>query len=86
MRGWSRPSCPVSPWDQPASEGPRLPARRNSRMSHSKVKANLFREIHTPQIAWALSDAERTQALGSSRKVGMAGDVGVVSFYGLGNF
>ena len=55
-------------------------------MSHSKMKENLFREIHTPQTAWALSDAERTQALGSSRKVGLAGDVGVVSFYGLGNF
>ena len=76
----------MSPWDQLAGEGPRPPVGRHSRMSHSKMKANLFREIHTPQTAWALSDAERTQALGSSRKVGMAGDVGVVRFYGLGNF
>ena len=34
-------------WDRLPSESPWPPAGRNSRASHSKVKVDLFREIHT---------------------------------------
>ena len=47
-RGWSQPRNQVSSWDELPSEGPWFPARRNSRTSHSKVRASLFREIHIP--------------------------------------
>ena len=39
----------VSPWDRPPREGPCLCARKNSRVSSSKVKAGVFRETHIPQ-------------------------------------
>ena len=46
-RGWSYPRSQVSPWDGPPSVGSWLHAGKNSRVSHSKVKEGLFREIHT---------------------------------------
>lgn len=49
MRGWSHPRSWVSPWDKEPSEGPWLHVGKNSRMSHGKGKAGLFREIHIPQ-------------------------------------
>ena len=54
----------MSPWDGPPSEGPWLHAGMNSRMSHSKVKAGLFREIHTPQPECELSQKARAAAPG----------------------
>ena len=50
MRGWSCPRSPVGPWDWPPAEGLRLSTGRNSRANHRKVKASLFREIHS---SWA---------------------------------
>ena len=46
-RGWSCPRSQVSPWDGPPSEGAWICTGKNSRVSSSKVKAGLFREIHT---------------------------------------
>ena len=40
-------TCP-SPWDRLQIEGPWLHAGKNSRMSPSRVKAGLLREIHAP--------------------------------------
>ena len=37
----------MSPRDSPSSEVLWLWAGKNSRVSHSKVKAGLFREVHT---------------------------------------
>ena len=37
----------MRPWDGPPSEGPWLPAGKNSRAIHCNVKAVVFREIHT---------------------------------------
>ena len=60
----------------PPTEGSWLHSGKNSRgRSQSRVKADLFREIHTPQTVWSVLEGER-EALG----------YGVVSFYGLGNF
>ena len=36
------------PWDSPPSEDPWLRVGKNSRVSRSKVKAGLFREIDPP--------------------------------------
>ena len=47
MRRWLYLRSQVSPWDRLPSESPWPPAGRNSRASHSKVKVDLFREIHT---------------------------------------
>ena len=47
-RGWSRPRPQASPWDRLTSVGSWLHAGKNSRVSHSKVTAGLFREIHIP--------------------------------------
>ena len=47
MREWLYLRSQVSPWDRLPSESPRPPAGKNSRASHSKVKGDLFREIHT---------------------------------------
>ena len=38
----------MGPWDGLPGEGPWLHTGKNSRVSHSKVKADLLREIHTP--------------------------------------
>ena len=75
MRGWSYPRSRASPWDGPPRECPWLCAGKNSRASHSKVKAASLREIHIPQADGSLS-----------QKVRVASKYGVVSFYGLGNF
>ena len=37
----------MNPYHWPPSEDPRLCTEKNSKASHSKVKAGLFREIHT---------------------------------------
>ena len=38
----------MSTWDGLPSEGPRLCAGKNSRVSHGKVKADLSCKVHTP--------------------------------------
>ena len=48
MRGWLCPRSRVSSWDGPPSEGSWFHAGKNSRVTYSKVKAGLFREIHIP--------------------------------------
>ena len=39
----------VIPWDRSQSEGHWICTGKNSRANHSKVKAGLSKEIHTPQ-------------------------------------
>ena len=46
-RGWSLPRSQVSPWDWLPSEGSWLHAGKYLRVSHSKVKASLFRDTHS---------------------------------------
>ena len=46
-RGWLYLRSQVSPWGRLPSERPWPPAGKNPRASHSKVKVDLFREIHT---------------------------------------
>ena len=45
---WLLPRSWESPWDGHPSEGPWLHTGKNSRVSQSRVKTGLFREIHTP--------------------------------------
>ena len=52
------------------SVGSWLPAGKNSRVSYSKVKEGLFRELHTPQTE-----------CGPSQKVREAPGYGAVSFH-----
>ncbi|KAB1275680.1 hypothetical protein Cadr_000010630 [Camelus dromedarius] len=52
------------------SKGPWLCAGRNSRASHRRVKASLFRGTHSTDRVWAVSGGEgRPQSVGPSRKV-----------------
>ena len=73
-RGGSNPRSQVSPWDGPPPEGPWSHSGEDSRVSHKKVKASLFREIHTPQTVRP-SQQER-----------MVPRWRVVAVYGLGCF
>lgn len=74
-RGGSSPRSQVSPWDGLPHEGPWSSARKNSTVSHNKVKASLFRKICTPQTEWGPSQQEK-----------MVPRRGVIWLYGLGCF
>ena len=74
MRGWSCPRSQAGLWDGPPSEAPWLHEGKNLRVSHSKVKAGVIREIHIPQ----------TQCC-PSQKVRVAPKYGVFGLYELGN-
>lgn len=46
LRGWSLAWSLVESRDRLPNEGPWLCSGKNLRVNHSKVKANLFRDIH----------------------------------------
>ena len=48
-----------SPWDWLPSVGPWFHAGKNSTVSHSKVKACLFRKLHIPKAEHSLSQKVR---------------------------
>lgn len=60
----------VSPWDRPPREGPWLLAGKNSRVSQSKEKAGLFREILTPQTECVISQANKWEDYSNSFEEG----------------
>ena len=62
--------------------------RKEFQVSHSKVKMGLSREIHTLSTECRPSQKVRggPRACGPLGKLDQTPGVGVVSFYGLGNF
>ena len=48
-----------SPWDWLPSVGPWFHAGKNSTVSHNKVKACLFRQLHFPKAEYSLSQKVR---------------------------
>ena len=67
----SQPGTHVSPQDRSSSEGPWLCPGKNARVSQSKVKASLFREMHIPLTVCCQSQRVRVALgeCGPSQKV-----------------